>query len=124
MSDDFELLPETKKREQEAKKKAGGGGLGLGILGILALILAKGKFLIMGLLKLPTLLSMLAFFGFYWNRHGWPFALGIVLSIYIHEMGHVAMLSRYGIKASAPFFIPFLGAFIRVQQHFPDRIQD
>ena len=42
-------------------------------------------------------------------------ALGLVLSIYVHEMGHVSVLRRYGIPASAPMFIPFLGAVIGVR---------
>ena len=39
------------------------------------------------------------------------------MSIYIHEMGHVAWLARYGIKASAPMFIPGLGAMVRMKQY-------
>ena len=43
---------------------------------------------------------------------GWTFAIGIVLLIFVHELGHVIALRREGIKASAPMFIPFLGAMI------------
>lgn len=43
---------------------------------------------------------------------GWPFAAGLVALIFIHEMGHVIALRREGIKASAPMFIPFMGAAI------------
>ena len=32
--------------------------------------------------------------------------------LFVHEMGHVIALRREGIKASAPMFIPFLGALI------------
>ncbi len=32
--------------------------------------------------------------------------------LFVHEMGHVIALRREGIKASAPMFIPFLGAVI------------
>jgi Zn-dependent protease len=42
-------------------------------------------------------------------------ALGLVLSIYIHEMGHVTAIRHYGLPASAPMFIPGLGAFIRLR---------
>ena len=35
-----------------------------------------------------------------------------MLLIFVHEMGHVLQLRREGIKASAPMFIPFLGAVI------------
>jgi len=48
---------------------------------------------------------------------GWKFAVGLVLSIYIHEMGHVQALQRYGIKATAPMFIPGFGAVIRLKQY-------
>jgi len=39
-----------------------------------------------------------------------------VLSIYIHEMGHVAMLRGLGIDAGAPLFIPGVGAFVMLRQ--------
>ena len=43
---------------------------------------------------------------------GWKFAVGFVLLLLVHEMGHVIQLRREGVKASAPMFIPFLGAVI------------
>jgi Zn-dependent protease len=43
---------------------------------------------------------------------GWPFAAGFVLLLLVHEMGHVIQLRREGIEASAPMFIPFLGAVV------------
>jgi Zn-dependent protease len=43
---------------------------------------------------------------------GWPLAAVFVLLIFVHEMGHVIQLRREGIRASAPMFIPFMGAFI------------
>src|SRR6185295_15634917 len=67
---------------------------------------------------------MFAFFGVYWSMHGWPLALGLVLSIYIHEMGHVAMLRHLGIDASAPLFIPGVGALVMLKQHITDPLTD
>jgi Zn-dependent protease len=84
---------------------------------VLFFFLTKAKFLLLGLTKMSTLLSMAAAAGVYWSLWGWKFALGVVGSIYVHEMGHVAALRRYGIKASAPMFIPGIGAVIRLQQH-------
>jgi len=85
-----------------------GGGL---------LLVWKLKFALIFLLtKASTLFSMLAAAGVYWTLWGWKFALGVVGSIYVHEMGHVAALRRYGIKASAPMFIPGFGAIIRLHQ--------
>jgi Zn-dependent protease len=43
---------------------------------------------------------------------GWWFAAGFVALLFVHEMGHVIALRREGIKASAPMFIPFMGAMI------------
>jgi Zn-dependent protease len=107
------------------------GGAVTGILGTLALaawkfkfaavmLLGKAKFLLLGLTKASTFLSMFMAVGVYWTVFGGWFALGLVLSIYVHEMGHVAALMRYGIRASAPLFIPGLGAFIRLKQAFID----
>lgn len=79
-------------------------------------LLTKGKLLLLGLTKLGTLSSMALFLGFDAALLGWQLALGIVLSIYVHEMGHVAALHRHGIKASSPMFLPGIGAFIRAQQ--------
>jgi len=87
----------------------------MGIGPLLALLLTKGKFLLLGLTKMGTLLTMLASLGVYWSMYGWAFAVGLVVSIYIHEMGHVGAIRRYGFPASAPMFIPGLGAFIQLR---------
>jgi Zn-dependent protease len=84
----------------------------------------KAKLLLLGFTKLGTLLSMVAFFGVYWGLYGWKFALGLVLCIYVHEMGHVAALRHYGIPASAPMFIPGIGALVRLKAHPPTVGQD
>jgi Zn-dependent protease len=90
----------------------------LGPAGTFILVtLSKFKLLLLGLTKLSTFASMLAFFAVYWSIFGWRFALGFVLCIYIHEMGHVMALRKYNIAASAPMFIPFFGAFVRMRQY-------
>jgi Zn-dependent protease len=86
-----------------------------GIGPALVVLLSKGKLLLLGLTKIGTLLTMFASLGVYWALYGWELALGVVISIYIHEMGHVAMIKRYGFQASAPMFIPGLGAFIQLR---------
>ena len=82
---------------------------------VVVLLLTKAKLLLFGFTKLGSLLSMLATMGLYWTVWGWPFAVGFVLAIYVHEIGHVSALARYGIKASAPMFIPGIAAFVRGQ---------
>jgi Zn-dependent protease len=100
-------------------RKPASGNLAKGTAGIgaLGLLLSKGKLLLLGLTKAGTLLSMALSFGAYWTLWGWRFALGFVVSIYVHEMGHVAALNRLGIKATAPMFIPGIGAIVRLKQY-------
>src|ERR1700674_24179 len=83
----------------------------------LTFLATKAKLLLLGLTKAGTLFSMLLSVGVYWTIFGWPFAVLLVLSIYVHEMGHVAALRRFGIQATAPMFVPGLGALIRLRQH-------
>jgi len=66
----------------------------MGVGPALLLLLSKGKFLLLGLTKIGTLLTMFASIGVYWALYGWALALGVVVSIYIHEMGHVGMIRR------------------------------
>jgi Zn-dependent protease len=79
------------------------------------IVLTKGKLILLGLTKVGTLLSMFASIGVYWALFGWPFAVGLVLSIYVHEMGHVIALRSFGIPAGAPMFIPGFGAIIQMR---------
>jgi Zn-dependent protease len=73
----------------------------------------KGAVLLLPKLKLlttaGTALVSVAAYSLFW---GWTFALGFVVLLFVHEMGHVLQLRREGIRASAPMFIPFLGALI------------
>jgi Zn-dependent protease len=82
-----------------------------------AFLFTKGKLLLLGLSKAGTVSTMMLSLGVYWAAWGWVFAAGIVASIYVHEMGHVAALRRFGTKASAPMFIPGVGALIRLKQY-------
>jgi Zn-dependent protease len=74
------------------------------------------------LLKLKvftTAASMLVSIAAYAWIWGLPFAVGFVALIFVHELGHVLELRRQGVPASAPLFIPFLGAVIGMKQ-LPD----
>ncbi len=79
------------------------------------LLATKGKALLLLLPKLKvftTSASMLVSIGAYTLIWGLPFAVGFVVLLLVHEMGHVFQLRREGIEASAPMFIPFLGAVV------------
>jgi Zn-dependent protease len=80
---------------------------------IAALAKLKALLLVLGNFKLVTTAGTMAVsVAAYSVLWGWTFALGFVVLLLIHEMGHVIQLRREGIKASTPMFIPFLGAVI------------
>jgi Zn-dependent protease len=94
----------------------------LGVLGAAALVVVKfgaklkGLLLLLPKLKLfTTSASMLVSVGAYALIWGWQFAVGFVLLLLVHEMGHVWQARREGLEASAPLFIPFLGAAIALK---------
>lgn len=70
------------------------------------------------LIKLKSFLligSMAVSVAAYASIWGWKFALGFVLLIFVHEMGHVVVLRARGIRAGWPVFLPFLGAFVSMK---------
>jgi Zn-dependent protease len=95
------------------------------IVAALALIVSlagklKAVLLLLPKLKLLTTSgSMLVSIGAYALIWGWQFAIGFVLLLFVHEMGHVIQLKREGVPASAPMFIPFLGAVVGMKR-LPD----
>lgn len=148
--DALELLPQSSRQfaavsakiseltleldKQPAAKKTSGSGwvkgaaaaggafalLAWKLKALLLLLLTKGKLLLLGLSKSTTLFSMLLSLGVYWAAWGWKFAAGLIAAMYVHEMGHVAMLRHYGVRATAPMFVPGLGAFVRMKQNLHD----
>jgi Zn-dependent protease len=78
-------------------------------------LIAKLKAVLLFLPKIKILVtaaSALVSVGAYSLLWGWQFAAGFVVLLFVHEMGHVIALRREGVKASAPMFVPFLGAVI------------
>jgi Zn-dependent protease len=108
------------------KAAAGLGAVGVAMLkakSLLLLLAGNAKLLLLGLFKLPTLLSMLLY-ARWMSGAGLGMGLGIVACIYVHEVGHVAALRRYGIEATAPMFVPGFGAFVRLKQYPADAHED
>ena len=46
---------------------------------------------------------------------GWRFAIGFVLLILVHELGHFFEARRQGLHATWPTFIPFFGAYVMIK---------
>ncbi|WP_425058457.1 hypothetical protein SCACP_31090 [Sporomusa carbonis] len=81
---------------------------GIAILGLLALVKAGGA--------LSTAASMLVSLAVYALAFGGKFALGFVLLLLVHELGHVIASRIVGLRASGPTFIPFIGAVISLNR--------
>jgi Zn-dependent protease len=85
----------------------------------LGFLIVKFGGLVLKLKVVTTGLSMVVSIAAYAWIWGLPFAIGFVLLILVHELGHVLELRRQGVPASAPLFIPFLGAVIGMKE-LPD----
>jgi Zn-dependent protease len=98
-------------------KRAGGALAAVAL--VIAKFAAKAKALLFLLPKVKllttsaTMLVSIAAYALFW---GWKFGVGFVLLLLVHEMGHVIQLRREGIKASAPMFIPFMGALVAMKE--------
>jgi len=77
-------------------------------------------FLVTGavILKVAGALKFLGIFvavGGYALIWGWRFAVGFVLLILVHELGHYVEAKRQGLNPQIPVFIPFLGAYVALR---------
>jgi len=84
---------------------------------------AGGLAIVIGGTALKWGFVFVKFFGFFISVaaytlwfHNPSFAVGFVLLILVHELGHVAAARSYGLKVSWPTFIPFLGAYVTIER--------
>jgi Zn-dependent protease len=120
-----DIPPQSPYHSSPAPAQGSRGALGW--LGSAALaVWAVFKYGLIVLLKVPafaTLLSGLVSFGAYSLLYGGWFAVALVVMLFVHEMGHVLEIRRQGMRATAPIFIPFLGAAIFQRQHPTDALK-
>lgn len=96
------------------KRRNGAMATGAGLL----VLLSKFKPALLLLLKAgKPLITMLLSVGAYALIFPWTFALGFVLLLLVHELGHVWAAKRAGVPVSAPMFIPFVGAMIMLKRN-------
>jgi Zn-dependent protease len=84
-------------------------------IAFVGLMLWKLKFVFVAIFKFKLFTvaaSMVVSIAAYALLWGWKFAVGFVLLLLVHELGHVLEARRQGLPVSAPLFIPFLGAAI------------
>ncbi|MGN6563229.1 MAG: site-2 protease family protein [Thermomicrobiales bacterium] len=102
----------------QAERRSSFGGPLAKFWVLIIAVLAKLKYLVF-LLKFKafgTFITMLVSVWAYALLFGPAFAVGLVLLLFVHEMGHVVVLRAQGVKASAPIFIPFMGALIGMRE--------
>lgn len=108
-------------------KKRGPGKQSWAFSAFILVLLSKLKGLLT-LLKFSkiggTLLTMLLSIGAYAIMAPLPFAIGFVVLILIHELGHSIAAKQKGLPVSAPIFIPFLGALINMKRHPRDAVTE
>jgi Zn-dependent protease len=87
-------------------------------------LVANAKFLILAFAKGGALLPALVSFAAFGTGFGWRIAGGLLASLYVHELGHVAWSRRYGIPVTPPMFVPGVGAFVRLRHRPVDAHED
>jgi Zn-dependent protease len=120
-----DIPPDSPYHRSTAPEGGGRGAFG-GLGAILAGVWAFVKFGGLLLFKIPaagTLISLVISFGGYALFYGPWFAVALVTMIFIHEMGHVLEIRRQGMTATAPIFIPFMGAAIFQRSHPTDALK-
>ncbi|MBP2646289.1 MAG: hypothetical protein H6Q75_1729 [Firmicutes bacterium] len=60
--------------------------------------------------------SMLVSLALYAWAFGWRFAVGLIVVLFVHELGHVIAAYVVGLRPSVPVFVPFVGAVISLRQ--------
>ncbi|HLH63023.1 MAG TPA: site-2 protease family protein [Ktedonobacteraceae bacterium] len=107
---------------KKRKGLAGLGGIGASIIALLLkfktllLLLFDFKWLAFfakfGLASITALISIAAYAWIF----GWPFAIGLVALLFIHEMGHALVMKMKGMPIGGVVFIPLLGAAVFMRQ--------
>jgi Zn-dependent protease len=82
---------------------------------VIALVIAGAKWAFV-LVKFSSIFIAIAAYALIF---GWKFAVGFVLLIFIHELGHYIEAKREGLKPRLPVFIPFLGAYVQYTRGQP-----
>ena len=112
----------TADGSKKRKGLAGLGGIGASIVALLLkfktllLLLFDFKWLAFfakfGLASITALVSIAAYSLIF----GWPFAVGLVALLFIHEMGHAVVMKMKGMPIGGMVFIPLLGAAVFMRQ--------
>ena len=119
----------AEQRETAARGSSEGASSRKKLIGVGGIVATIGALL----LKLQSLAFLLKFGGagitalfsiaVYSIFFGWPFAVGLVGLLFIHEMGHALVMKLKGIPIGALIFVPMLGAAVTMRQ-MPQNARD
>lgn len=89
-------------------------------------MLTKIKMILPLLLKLagPVLSMLISVLSYAFLLGRMETAIGLVIMLFIHEMGHVFAAKQKKLPVSLPVFIPFLGALITMKKHPRDAVTE
>jgi Zn-dependent protease len=94
------------------KGLAGLGGLGAALSALLLKFPLLAPLLKFGWLGFSALFSVVVYSLIF----GWQFAVGLVVLLFVHEMGHAIVMKLKGIPIGGMIFIPLLGAAVIMKQ--------
>ncbi|HLJ35361.1 MAG TPA: site-2 protease family protein [Ktedonobacteraceae bacterium] len=97
---------------KQRKRIASFGGLGTAIIAFVLNIKWLVIFGQVGLASISAVISVFAYSFFF----GWPFAIGLVVLLFLHEMGHALVMKLKGIPVGGLIFVPMLGAAVFMKQ--------
>ena len=104
--------PGTAEGGNKRKGLVGLGGLGAALSALLLKFPLLAPLLKFGWLGFSALFSVVVYSLIF----GWQFAVGLVLLLFVHEMGHAIVMKLKGIPIGGMIFIPLLGAAVIMKQ--------
>lgn len=64
------------------------------------------------------LYSLIVFMLFYFALFSWQMAIALVISVLVHESGHISALKKLKLKHSKVVFVPMVGAMIGLEDEY------
>ena len=116
------ISPPPPSDPHDRDKKGKSMGMLSGALVGATVLLGKTKYVLAALKisKMGPLLSMVISSAAYSLFFGWPYAIGMVGLIFVHECGHAAAMRYYNVPFSPMVFVPFMGAVIAMKEYPSD----
>lgn len=110
--------PVKEEKEQQRSKWY------LGLIAVTLITKYKTILPLLAKFAIPATSMLASVFAYAWLTKNWAIGVGLVVMIFIHEIGHVLAAKQKGLPVSLPIFIPFLGAFIAMKKNPRDAVTE